>query len=670
MSQSRSRKIDPKRNIKFGALETSYLPFVRALALVSINIIIWQSVRNSISESWDKLIYVSSIAVGIYAYFSKSKIWKDPIFYGISLIPISLGIFGVETHGTQTTGGVNVTGLIWLGFGPIVFLVLIFLLPFIYKLIITEKFSRLTSILLWVAGGVSVILTGIGAWQTTSSIIDPGSSEYVINEALAVSAGHLPYVDFIPQYGIMYSFLTAPFAHNLNPNQLVNLALTMMYVATLIDIGIGIYLVYRVFQRKSLALAVLWVIPFTALTHLPNRKGFAGSIFDLINELPVRLFPGMIVGALTVALFSKTRKLSRNLVIAIPLGIISGFSFWLNQDFALLAGLIGVAFVVVLSKNIKLSIATICGYVLGIIIYPILIASTGRNVNFKFIGFFDIQYSHGFMSEPIRTPGPILVILPMIVACTVMSSAKILQSRFGKPNLDLPSNRSLVTCAFFAIWSLGGFVYYLNRSFASGQMQILFLPLSIAIASIFSYLKNSDLKTDAWTPSTFFKKSPTKNGPKRVALIVLAVFAALPFATTIALPDPNIELKRINHAPNIYKWPYATTIRVIKNAKILAKDPQFKDKKIAYFGNSGNYIQIVTGINSVNIVNSPFDIPETPTTIRTGCQAIADYNPDYLLLGAEGPALFRFQNNSLCGVYFMLDVPGYPKYSIAGKVKK
>jgi hypothetical protein len=670
MSQSRSRKVDLNRNKKTGGTEASYLPFVRALALVSINIIIWQSIRNSVSESWDKLIYVSSIGVGIYAYLTKSRIWKEPIFYGISLIPISLGIFGVETHGTQTTSGVNVTGLLWLGFGPIVFIVLILFLPFIYKLTLSDKFSRPISVLIWLVTLISITLTGIGAWQTTSSIIDPYSSEYVINESLAVAAGHLPYVDFIPQYGTMYAFLAAPFAHSLNPNQLVNLVLVMMYIITWLDILIGIYLVYRVFQRRSLALAALWVIPFTALTHLPNRKGFAGSIFDLINELPVRIFPGMVIGALTIALLTKTRKSSRNLIIAVALGIVSGFSFWLNQDFALLAGLIAVVFVLVLSKNTKISIATVTGYISGIIIYPILISATGKSVNFKFIGFFDIQYSHGFMSEPIRTPGPILVILPMIVACAVLSSMTILKSRFGKTNLDSSAFKSLITSAFFAIWCLGGFIYYLNRSYASGQMQILFLPLSVALASIFSYLKSGELRADAWMPSTFFKNGSKKNGSKRMVLIVLAVFITVPFATTIALPDPNIELKRINHAPEIYKWPRSTTVAVINNAKLLAKDPQFKGKKIAYFGASGNYVQLATGIESANILNSPFDISVTQTTVLTGCQAIAKINPDFLLLGAEGPALFRFQNNSLCGVYYLLNVPGYPKYSIAGKIKK
>ena len=70
----------------------------------------------------------------------------------------------------------------------------------------------------------------------------------------------------------------------------------------------------------------------------------------------------------------------------------------------------------------------------------------------------------------------------------------------------------------------------------------------------------------------------------------------------------------------------------------------------------------------MNILNSPWDIPVTQTTIKTGCEAIFAYDPEILLIGVEGHALFKFKDNTLCDAYQYIAVPGFPDGTFAQKI--
>jgi hypothetical protein len=641
----------------------------RIICLVSINILLIHLVRTSTSESWDKLIYVTSILFGSYALFSKAKIWRDSLFYFVSIIPLFIGVIGVEKHGTETTSGVDVSGLLWLGFGPVVLVVLVLIYPFIFKILDIKNHSSIMKSVLGLLATISVVLSCIGAWQTNISIIDPYSTEYVANEHLAVSAGHFPYVDFIPQYGTLISFIIAPLKNYLNPYDLLDLSFYVTFGLTIIAMLIGVVLVRQAFGTKSWILPILLVFPFTSVTHLPVRTGFAGSIFDLIQQLPLRLIPGMVLGLLLVGYLTNTYSNRIDTAYISLIGFLSGFTLWLNQDFAVLAGLITMFLLLVFITKIKKYFIGVAFYIIGIASYPAILILFGEKVLLKYVGFFAIQYSGGFMAESIKIPGPVLVVLPAIVAIVLVSSQILVKARLKKKTLEVLDQRALLIACYFSLWCLGGFLYYLNRSYASGQMQILFLPLAVAAAALIAFIQRSEFLQIPWTPSSAMKsKFWTRDLNRNLALGVSVLLVALPIATTVALPDPRIELKRINNAPIQYKWPKAQTSTLIEYSKEIKRKNLFEGKKLGFFGASGNYIELMTGIESVNILNSPWDIPVTQTTIKTGCEAIFAVNPDILLVGPEGPALFRFNNNSLCNAYQYLSVPGFPDGTFAQKI--
>ncbi|NCX25353.1 MAG: hypothetical protein EBX13_06250, partial [Proteobacteria bacterium] len=82
---------------------------------------------------------------------------------------------------------------------------------------------------------------------------------------------------------------------------------------------------------------------------------------------------------------------------------------------------------------------------IGIGIYPALMLIAGFKVNFKFIGFFAVQYKDGFMAEPIITPGPVLIILPITVALVGASYFLVIRERFNRITLDDQQRLAVLT---------------------------------------------------------------------------------------------------------------------------------------------------------------------------------------------------------------------------------
>lgn len=643
-------------------------PFARILTLVSLNIFFWQLVRTNESETWDKLIYATSLLIAFFTTLVKSDRLNRFIIILVGSISLLIGVIGVEKHGTQTTSGVDVTGLLWLGFGPVVFAVLVLLLPFVFELINWKSLNTISKLSLRLVALIVVILSLLSCWQTGNSIIDMYSSEYVLNEGLALPAGHFPYVDFIPQYGTLFSLIALPFKNIFDANGLVTFILIQHFIISIITILLGVYIVRNSFGKISWTLPTLLVVSFTCLTHLPNRIGFAGSIFDLIQEIPIRLTFGVVIGIFTVKVLMLTESTQRH-VNAIIAGTLSGFGIWINQDFILLSGILSVGMLTLLSKSIKTISLNYLGYVIGFALYPIWVMFNGKSVNFSYFLFFVVQYTGGFMAEAIKTPGPVLIVLPLIVGLASLSLYRVFGFTFKKQSTSDVDKYSWFNVLYFSAWNVGGFLYYLNRSYASGQMQTLFLILAIAFGSYLAIFFRSEHYVNSWTHKNFFKLSYWKSGLKtKQPLIPISIVASLFLATAVAAPSPNIELKRINNAPEAYQWPSNTGRLALENySKIKSQNP-FPNKSIAYFGASGNYVELATGIKSANILNSPWDIPITQTTVITGCNALSAVNAEVLLLGPEALALFRFKNNTLCEKYKFVTVNGFKDGTFAVKV--
>ena len=273
------------------------------------------------------------------------------------------------------------------------------------------------------------------------------------------------------------------------------------------------------------------------------------------------------------------------------------------------------------------------------------------------------------MAEPIITPGPVLIILPWIVALVCASFYLLIKERFSNVAIEEESRRAIITTAFFSLWTLIGFSYYLNRSYASGQMQILFLPLAVASASFFGYLFNQNSELP-WKPRLNIKLSTWKMSSikRNSSYLLISIIMSLPLSSIIAFPNPAIEIDRLTSSSPDHVWPKSLLVKTTNEVLIGKKFAQDNAVTISFFGASSNYMKIATGIESANILNSPWDIPVSSEAIEVGCSRIFNVNSDILILGEEGPALFRFKDSTLCDKYSMYNIENIREFRAARKL--
>ena len=664
-------------------LELIIKPFVlgiKSFATIGILILIVQLLRGpGQSESPDKIIYLMAIFIaGFFLMLGTFKSYKITGKYFYSLVAFfigALGILGVEQH--APINGVVLSNRLWLGFGPYVFLLSLLVMPFIIRIFEWTSLKFRWKFLVSIVVIANLILVIPSLWQNSNTVIDADHSEYVINELFAPIVGHWPYSDFIPQYQSFYGFLFKPFIGSMTAQELSNLFLVTLTLLSYLTIILGVFIAWNAINRRSIIVAIGLVVPFTGLTQFPNREGYLGSIGALLSGLSIRLLPGMALLSLLIIILHKSSAQESNKKVwrFILFGFVAGLVSWQSQDFGIAAAV--TAFLVIaFAGSVKVleinkTLFTLIGFMPGFALYPALAAIFGKTLNFGFFLFFARQFGSGFGSERIQTPGPVLIILPLIVMLIVIHGIFIYKLKKNSVDREKFSLSSLIGFTF-ALWSLFGFTYYLNRSYASGQMQILFLPLSIAVAALVGIIVQEPFKKTIFG-SMDNKKEFSRSSITRTNFVwglPLLLVISLPFSCLLLTPNPAIEMKRIDEGKNSPRWPKSTIKDSVVDAIAGSKYAKEKGLSIGFFGASANYVEYETGVISVSILNSPYDLAMSQQTIEVSCKAINNLNPDVLIVSDEGANLFKFEGNSLCNVYVQQDISGVRSGHFAVKLIK
>ena len=653
---------------------------IKAFAITGSLIFIIQLLRGSTqSEAPDKAIYLFAILIaGIFLLLGLSKLSKSTgkyLYGSLALLITAIGVAGVEQH--APINGVVLSYRLWLGFGPYTLILAILIVPIVFKIIEWRILNIAWKAVLSTLFLINAVLVVPSFWQSAATVIDADHSEYVINELLAPVVGYWPYSDFIPQYQSFYGFFLKPFVGGMNASQISEvafIALTLLSFATLI---LGVFIAWNAIDRRSLALATGLVIPFTALTQFPTREGYLGSIAALLSGLSIRIFPGLVLIGLLILLLRKRSEKSttKRTVAFLGFGFLSGVITWQSQDFGIAAVVTSFLVIAYASSTrfleIKNTGVALIGFIPGFALYPILAGAAGKTIDFKYFLFFARQFGSGFGAERIRTPGPVLFILPLIVLLVVVHGIYVYRSKKSAGETGEYSLNSLIGFAF-GLWSLFGFTYYLNRSYASGQMQILFLPLAISLAAFVGILIKDPVRTLVFgNLQKGFLFSPRAMKEKNFAWVLpLLLIISIPFASLLLTPNPSIEMKRIDEANTAPRWPKATIVASVADAKIAAKYAKDQGLTIGFFGASSYYVEKESGVQSLSILNSPFDLFMSQTTAQTSCDYIYKINPDVIVVSDEGANLFQFEGKTLCNTYIQQDVPGVRSGHFAVKVSK
>ncbi len=653
---------------------------IKAFAITGSLIFIIQLLRGSAqSEGPDKAIYLLAVLIaGIFLLMGFSRTSKSTGKYlhgSLAFLVTAIGIAGVEHH--APINGVVLSYRLWLGFGPYVLILALLLTPLVFKIIEWRSLNIAWKALLSALFLANAVLVVPSFWQSAATVIDPDHSEYVLNEILAPLVGHWPYSDFIPQYQSFYGFLLNPFVGGMNAAQISNLALMSLTFLSFITIIIGVFIAWQAIDRRSIVLATGLVVPFTALTQFPTREGFLGSIAALLSGLAIRVFPGLILLGLLILLIRKTSgsSITKRAVAFLIFGFLSGIISWQSQDFGIAAVVTAYIVIAIASSaryiEIKTTIFALIGYLPGFALYPIIAGAAGKSVSFKYFLFFARQFGSGFGAERMRTPGPVLYILPLLVLLVVVHGIYIFKSKKSTAETGDFSLNGLIGFTF-GLWSLFGFTYYLNRSYASGQMQVLFLPLTISLAAFIGILIKEPIRTMVFgNLQKGFLFSPRSIKEKNFAWVLpLLLIISIPFASLLLTPNPSIEMKRINDAKTTPRWPKPTVVASVADAKVAAAYAKEKGLSIGFFGASSFYVEKETGVKSLSILNSPFDLFMSHQTAQTSCDYIFKINPDVIIVSDEGVNLFQFTGKTLCNVYIQKDVPGVRSGHFAVKVSK
>lgn len=653
---------------------------IKAFALTGLLIFAVQLLRGPAqSESPDKAIYLLSLLIaGVFLLIGFSKVGKTTgryLYGSLAFLVTAVGIGGVEEH--EPINGVVLSDRLWLGFGPYVLLLALLITPIVLKIIEWRSLNLLWKVLLSTLFFINATLVIPSFWQSAANVIDADHSEYVINELIAPLVGYWPYSDFIPQYQSFYGFLLKPFTGSMSAAAISNLALIALTIMSFMTLILGVYIAFRALDRRSIVLATGLIIPITCLTQFPVRQGYLGSIAALLSGLSIRIFPGLVLITLLILLIrrSSAGPASKRAVAYLLFGLLAGITTWQSQDFGIAAVVTSYLTIAFASSHrifeVKNTIFALIGYLPGFALYPIIASASANPVDFKFFLFFARQFGSGFGAERIRTPGPVLFILPLLVLLVVVHGIYLYNSKKSTSQSGDYSLNSLIGFSF-GLWSLFGFTYYLNRSYASGQMQVLFLPLAISLAAFVGILMKEPVKSLVFGDLArgFIFSSRNMKERNFAWVLPLLLIISIPFASLLLTPNPSVEMKRINEGKTTPRWPKATILASVSDAKAAALYATNNGQSIGFFGASSYYVEKETGVKSVSILNSPFDLFMSQKTAQVSCEYIFKINPDTLVVSDEGANLFQFEGKTLCNAYIQQDVPGVRPGHFAVKVTK
>jgi hypothetical protein len=581
-------------------------------------------------ESFDKFLFGLILSLAFATFVASILISNRKIlfFSYISWTPLFIyNIVQLEHEGSWN--------YLWLGFGGkvaiLLILVSIFIKVGVNELIVSHPFARIMSLITL----CFILIVGLASFfQSTGSLIDYTHSWYILNEIYAISSNNFPYDEFIPQYQTFLSWGLSPVVQILSPAESLRFIILFLTLLSFSIILISIALIIcNVGKNSHRVVFIPAIFGFLFITQGPSRVGLHGSIAGLHSAFPVRMLLPMCMAILLVKFVNN----SMSKKIAFTLGAVSGFSIYTQTDFGL-AGTFSIIFAIALvrqwkidKESLKFALYLGVGIFLGFLILPLVQILLGKSFKVEFFGWFIRQFSSGVGSESIQYPGPGLILVTICVAMFVLNSFLALKFS-NSASVELKKIHALGV--FFASFTLAAMPYYLNRSYVSGQLQSLLLPLALSIVFMYEGLVLQSKPEKRFSNLNF------------ASLIILA----LPISSLYLLPSPTQEVNRIQESIGEPDW----LQRNLPNPETISS-LAIKFPRISYFGIMGNYLESTSGIENATIFNSPTDANMSSEALKVACAQLGKFSGREVLFG---PGSYSFMPNlqngyNVCGFTYL-----------------
>lgn len=600
------------------------------------------------TETSDKLTYLAAglaaAIIGIIALRRSITSSVITIFSIISWASIFVGVTAVEHF--------NMSKEHPMGFGWKVTLVMVCILPFTYYYLKSpDKFKKIT-LLLWIPAGFVATSLALAFWQTSTTLLESGHSEYVLNEILAPAAGYNTYQDFVPQYSFLLGWLIKPILVSMGAASgtafLVNLLTALGYFSLLIMV----FFAKSAWPKLPWPILLLAVIPFCSPTPSWNRISFIGPASTLLSGPAIRIFGGMLVGLATVLVARRILFKQTNKILIVLVGALCSVIVWNNLDFGLAAT---VASTLVISasgfvsyyKNKSAILFHLTGQFLGHLLVLVFLRINGGTPNWDLFGWFARQFGGGFGSITIEMPGAVNLDFPLIMGTAAVGVYFILsRGKIDSEAVDekvMEQANAAIIAAYFGLFSGFALPYYVNRSYHAGQMSMLYVPLATALIAACSLMVSSTPKIQMSNLRNTFP----------------ALILAFMMATVILLPNPSMEIDRITGGNPNGTFPRPPLVAAINEIPASEKYASESGKAIGFYGEGGNYVHMLTGIDSVNIFNSPLDMFQSNASVKLSCDNLKMLNKDLLVMTDSAEQTFAWSDGSLCeGLYIKEEIAG------------
>jgi hypothetical protein len=430
----------------------------------------------------------------------------------------------------------------------------------------------------------------------------------------------------------------------------MSIFLTLLDFATVL---LAVRLVRRVLGTGGYLLAAAIVVPITYVTS--HQLGATSSIASLFQELPIRLVSGFVIIAIgltdLVLLYRGTVRRGHLLFIGLLCGVIT----WNSQDFGLAATVVYGVMILLggTPSGRRRSIgAWLVGLILGVASYPLFLLSIGSPLNLSFVAAVVKLFGSGLGAAPMQVPGPVLVVMPIIV-CSAAAGWALMRSRHrdGTPENTLV-DQATITLAFVGTWSLLGLLYYVNRAYAEGQLQTMLLPCAVCIGALLSIAIHSDEVRALWRQRPDLTRVQLS---LKLKLIPIGILVSLCFSSALLTADPVAAAKSLLNPPPTSGFTGAdlpTLIPAIRKAQGFTAD---RSGKLSYLGESFNIVSLLTHVPS-DAVLFPFP-PEdlAPAVVQIDCRYFQNHHTQWIVLSTLAVNVF---GTGACGMYQPVALPG------------
>jgi hypothetical protein len=633
---------------------TSLFPRVAAATILLLLVLL--SIRGaSGSKVWDRAAFVCAVGAAVLLsvrFLRGDNVRPSRVAAVVGVVGMLGGVAFVEHH--QLAPGF----VPWEGFGTSVALVCVPLAVLFLPFATWIRRSRRRSATL------ATLMLGLALIDLVSLVRDlgdfsiPSNNIFVLNEALAPSAGRVPGANFVPQYTNLLGWVFVPVRHLMSAHALANTVTIAVSGLGIAAVVLAVVLARRALPERSLWIALGLTVPLATVTALHNTLD--SSIGSYFQELPIRMFPALLYSVLAVTSLTTLMRQSVRKVSLVLLGVLAALMVWNNQDFGIAVAL---AYGIVLQIAIRGPLRTRAtllwsgGLVMGAVLYPIWAKAIGHPLQLTFFGLTARSYQAGFESELIHIPGPVLLVLPLILASVAVGATLVRKTCDGSATLTDVQQVAALTLAFVGMWSTFGFVYYLNLSSASAQLQLFLLPFGVCCCALLSLCQSTASSRESPGRSNL---DPSLKGKVTWWLLPVMVPIAVGFGAILQTPSLSISVDALTHPARsngfLATVPTGVVVRGVAYARAHGGG------SVGYFGPNANYVALSTGVTSRVLYDDPGDFSLSATAKRLGCNYLRHDPTRWLVVASTVGALsvVAHAGPGICGTYQQRTVPGEP----------